>query len=64
MPSCLAVVFFQDVANEARAGQADGFAIAAGIALVIITAVQLVGTNLNTTFGNVAKGVAGEKVTP
>jgi len=31
--------------------------IAAGIAVVIITAVQLVGTNLTTTFGSVANAV-------
>ena len=31
--------------------------IAAGIAIVIITAVQLVGTNLHTTFGSVATAV-------
>jgi pilus assembly protein Flp/PilA len=31
--------------------------IAAGIAIVIITAVQLVGTNLRTTFGSVATAV-------
>ena len=32
--------------------------IAAGIAVVIITAVALVGTNLNTVFNNVATKVA------
>jgi pilus assembly protein Flp/PilA len=31
--------------------------IASGIALAIIVAVQLVGTNLNTTFNNVANAV-------
>ena len=31
--------------------------IAAGIAVVIITAVQLVGTNLTTTFNSVANSV-------
>ncbi len=31
--------------------------IASGIALAIIVAVQLVGTNLNTTFGSVANAV-------
>ena len=31
--------------------------IAAGIAVVIITAVQLVGTNLTTTFNSVANAV-------
>jgi len=31
--------------------------IAAGIAVVIIAAVQLVGTNLNTTFNSVATAV-------
>ena len=31
--------------------------IAAGIAVVIITAVKLVGTNLNATFANVANAV-------
>ncbi len=31
--------------------------IAAGIAVVIIAAVQSVGTNLNTTFGSVAAAV-------
>lgn len=31
--------------------------IAAGIAVVIIAAVQLVGTNLNTTFNSVAAAV-------
>jgi pilus assembly protein Flp/PilA len=31
--------------------------IAAGIAIVIITAVQLVGSNLKTTFGSVAAAV-------
>lgn len=34
--------------------------IAAGIAVVIITAVQLVGTNLTTQFNEIAGAVAGE----
>ncbi|HEY4204471.1 MAG TPA: Flp family type IVb pilin [Xanthobacteraceae bacterium] len=50
------------VNDESGATAIEYGLIAAGIALAIITAVQLVGTNLNTTFGSVAKGVAGQPV--
>lgn len=42
------------LSNESGATAIEYGLIAAGIAVVIITAVQLVGTNLNTTFLNVA----------
>lgn len=43
--------------NEEAATAIEYGLIAAGIAVVIITAVQLVGTNLNTTFNSVANAV-------
>jgi pilus assembly protein Flp/PilA len=47
------------VRDESGATAIEYGLIAAGIAVVIIAAVQLVGTNLNTTFGKVASAVAG-----
>jgi pilus assembly protein Flp/PilA len=43
--------------NESGATAIEYGLIAAGIAVVIIAAVQLVGSNLNTTFGSVATAV-------
>jgi pilus assembly protein Flp/PilA len=47
------------LSDESGATAIEYGLIAAGIAVVIIAAVQLVGSNLNTTFGSVAKAVAG-----
>ena len=44
-------------ADETGATAIEYGLIAAGIAVVIIAAVQLVGSNLNTTFGSVAAAV-------
>ncbi len=45
------------VNDESGATAIEYGLIAAGIALAIITAVQLVGTNLTATFNSVATGV-------
>ena len=45
------------LANESGATAIEYGLIAAGIAVVIITAVKLVGTNLSGTFNNVANAV-------
>jgi pilus assembly protein Flp/PilA len=45
------------VNDESGATAIEYGLIAAGIALAIITAVQLVGTNLTATFNSVADGV-------
>jgi len=45
--------------NESGATAIEYGLIAAGIAVVIITAVQLIGTNLDTTFTSVANAVGG-----
>ncbi len=45
------------LANESGATAIEYGLIAAGIAVVIIAAVQLVGTNLNVTFNAVAAAV-------
>ena len=45
------------LADESGATAIEYGLIAAGIAVVIITAVQLVGTNLSGTFNNVATNV-------
>jgi pilus assembly protein Flp/PilA len=42
------------IANEQGVTAIEYGLIAAGIAVVIIGAVQLIGTNMNTTFGNIA----------
>ena len=47
--------FFKD---ESGATAIEYGLIAAGIAVVIIAAVKLVGSNLNTTFNSVASAVA------
>jgi pilus assembly protein Flp/PilA len=44
--------------NESGATAIEYGLIAAGIAVVIIAAVQLTGTNLTTTFNSVASAVA------
>jgi pilus assembly protein Flp/PilA len=44
-------------ADESGATAIEYGLIAAGIALAIITAVQLVGTNLSSTFSSIATGV-------
>lgn len=46
------------VRDESGATAIEYGLIAAGIAVVIITAVQLVGSNLNKTFSSVATAVA------
>jgi len=45
------------IRNESGATAIEYGLIAAGIAVVIITAVQLIGTNLNGTFNSVASAV-------
>jgi len=45
------------VENESGATAIEYGLIAAGIAVVIVTAVQLVGTNLTSTFNNIATKV-------
>jgi len=45
------------VKNESGATAIEYGLIAAGIAVVIVTAVQLVGTNLTSTFNNIATKV-------
>jgi pilus assembly protein Flp/PilA len=47
------------VRDESGATAIEYGLIAAGIAVVIITAVQLIGTNLSGTFQKVASAVAG-----
>jgi pilus assembly protein Flp/PilA len=51
-------LFVNFLHNESGATAIEYGLIAAGIAVVIIAAVQLVGTNLSTTFGSVASAVA------
>jgi pilus assembly protein Flp/PilA len=46
------------VRDESGATAIEYGLIAAGIAVVIIAAVQLVGSNLNKTFGSVASAVS------
>jgi pilus assembly protein Flp/PilA len=50
-------LFARFLENESGATAIEYGLIAAGIAVVIIAAVQLVGTNLNTTFNSVANAV-------
>ena len=50
-------LFSRFVTDESGATAIEYGLIAAGIAVVIITAVQLVGTNLSGTFNNVATNV-------
>ena len=50
-------LFARFLDNESGATAIEYGLIAAGIAVVIITAVQLVGTNLTTTFNSVANAV-------
>jgi pilus assembly protein Flp/PilA len=50
-------LFLRFARDESGATAIEYGLIAAGIAVVIITAVQLVGTNLSTTFNNVATNV-------
>ena len=47
------------VKNESGATAIEYGLIAAGIAVVIITAVNLIGTNLTATFQTVATAIAG-----
>ena len=54
-------LFARFVRDESGATAIEYGLIAAGIAVVIITAVQLVGTNLTTTFNCVASAVGGTK---
>jgi pilus assembly protein Flp/PilA len=49
----------QFFADESGATAIEYGLIAAGIAVVIIAAVQLIGTNLTTTFNTVASAVKG-----
>jgi pilus assembly protein Flp/PilA len=50
--------FIRFLKDESGATAIEYGLIAAGIAVVIIAAVQLVGSNLNGTFGSVASAVA------
>jgi pilus assembly protein Flp/PilA len=50
-------LFSRFVKDESGATAIEYGLIAAGISVVIITAVQLVGTNLKGTFNNVANAV-------
>ena len=50
-------LFSRFYADESGATAIEYGLIAAGIAVVIIAAVQLIGTNLNLTFGKVAAAV-------
>jgi pilus assembly protein Flp/PilA len=50
-------LFRRFVRDDSGATAIEYGLIAAGIAVVIITAVQLVGTNLTTTFNSVANSV-------
>jgi pilus assembly protein Flp/PilA len=50
-------LFARFLKNQSGATAIEYGLIAAGIAVVIITAVQLVGTNLSGTFNNVANAV-------
>ena len=50
-------VFRRFLRDDSGATAIEYGLIAAGIAVVIITAVQLVGTNLSGTFNNVANAV-------
>ena len=50
-------LFGRFLKNETGATAIEYGLIAAGIAVVIITAVKLVGTNLTTTFDSVANAV-------
>ena len=50
-------LFNRFLRDESAATAIEYGLIAAGIAVVIIAAVQLVGTNLNGTFGSVAAAV-------
>ena len=45
------------ISNESGATAIEYGLIAAGIAVVIITAVQLVGTNLNVAFGKASTAI-------
>jgi pilus assembly protein Flp/PilA len=51
-------MFSRFLRDESGATAIEYGLIAAGIAVVIITAVQLIGTNLSTTFTSVANAVA------
>ena len=51
-------LFSRFLRDESGATAIEYGLIAAGIAVVIIAAVQLVGSNLNVTFGKVATAVA------
>jgi pilus assembly protein Flp/PilA len=51
-------MFARFLRDESGATAIEYGLIAAGIAVVIITAVNLVGTNLTSTFSNVASAVA------
>ena len=51
-------MFSRFLRDESGATAIEYGLIAAGIAVVIITAVQLIGTNLSSTFQSVASAVA------
>jgi len=52
-------IFSRFVRDESGATAIEYGLIAAGIAVVIISAVQLIGSNLSKTFGSVATAVGG-----
>jgi pilus assembly protein Flp/PilA len=55
-------LFARFVKDESGATAIEYGLIAAGIAVVIVAAVQLTGTNLDATFDKIAKAVNGEAV--
>ena len=57
MEAIMSELFNRFLRDESAATAIEYGLIAAGIAVVIIAAVQLVGTNLNGTFGSVAAAV-------
>jgi pilus assembly protein Flp/PilA len=55
-------LFARFVKDESGATAIEYGLIAAGIAVVIVAAVQLTGTNLDATFDKIAKAVNGEAI--
>ncbi|QJP15266.1 Flp family type IVb pilin [Starkeya sp. ORNL1] len=55
-------LFSRFAKDESGATAIEYGLIAAGIAVIIVAAVQLTGTNLDATFDKIAKAVNGEAV--
>lgn len=55
-------LFARFVKDDSGATAIEYGLIAAGIAVVIVMAVQLTGTNLDATFDKIAKAVNGEAI--